>query len=152
MVDTVSGSGLAVGLSVLAGLAGAVQVAVMSQLGDRISIAGAVAFATLFTAVAAFVILLVAKRGAGAYTAAFHQPWWTLTGGLMGLLIVFTITYAGPRIGTAATVGILIGGQLVMGAAIDKWGLFGSTRVALHWPRVAGIVLLGIGAALSLRK
>ncbi len=90
MVDTVSGSGLAVGLSVLAGLAGAVQVAVMSQLGDRISIAGAVAFATLFTAVAAFVILLVAKRGAGAYTAAFHQPWWTLTGGLMGLVIVFT--------------------------------------------------------------
>jgi len=31
----------------LAGLAGAVQVAVMSQLGARISIAGALAFASL---------------------------------------------------------------------------------------------------------
>ncbi|HVA31545.1 MAG TPA: DMT family transporter [Gaiellaceae bacterium] len=147
-----SGSGLAVGLSVLAGLAGAVQVAVMSQLGDRISIAGALAFATLFTAAAAFVILVLARRSVAAYVDAFHQPWWILTGGLMGLLIVFTITYAGPRIGTAPTLGILIAGQLVMGAAIDQWGLFGSARVALHWPRIAGIVLLAVGSALSLRN
>jgi bacterial/archaeal transporter family-2 protein len=148
----VSGSGVAVGLSVLAGLAGAVQVALMSQLGDRISIAGALAFATLFTAVASFVILVIARRSVSAYVDAFHQPWWILMGGLMGLLIVFTITYAGPRIGTAPTLGILIAGQLVMGAAIDKWGLFGSDKVALHWPRVTGIVLLAIGSGLSLKN
>lgn len=147
-----SGSGLAVGLSVLAGLAGAVQVAVMSQLGVRISIAGALAFASLLTAVAALLILVIARRSVSAYADAVHQPWWVLTGGVMGLLIVFTITYAGPRIGTAPTLGILIAGQLVMGAAIDRWGLFGSERVALHWPRIVGIVLLGVGSALSLRN
>ena len=54
-----TGSGLAVFLSVVAGLAGAVQVSMMSQLGDRISIVGAVAFATLFTAVVSFGLLLV---------------------------------------------------------------------------------------------
>jgi transporter family-2 protein len=75
-----------------------------------------------------------------------------LLGGVMGLLIVFTITYAGPRIGVAATVGILIAGQLAMGAAIDRWGLFGSQRIALHWTRLLGIALLAAGAALSLRK
>jgi transporter family-2 protein len=137
---------------VLAGLAGAVQVSLMSQLGDRISIAGALAFATLFTAIASFLILVVARRSVSAYVDALHQPWWVLMGGLMGLVIVFTITYAGPRIGTAPTLGILIAGQLVMGAAIDKWGLFGSERIALHWPRIAGIGLLAIGCALSLRK
>jgi len=114
-------------LSVVAGLAGAVQVSMMSQLGDRISIVGAVAFATLFTAVVS-------------------------VGLLLGLLIVFTITYAGGRLGVAATVGILIAGQLLMGAAIDRFGLFGSTKIPLHWPRVLGIVLLGAGAALSLKK
>ena len=96
MVGAVSGSGIAVGLSVLAGLAGAVQVALMSQLGARISIVGALAFATLFTAVASFLILVVAKHSVSAYVDAFHQPWWILMGGLMGLLIVFTITYAAP--------------------------------------------------------
>jgi bacterial/archaeal transporter family-2 protein len=75
-----------------------------------------------------------------------------LTGGLFGLLIVFTVTYAGPRIGVTATVAILIAGQLVMGAAIDRFGLFGSDRIGLHWQRVLGIVLLAAGAALSLKK
>jgi uncharacterized membrane protein YdcZ (DUF606 family) len=39
-----------------------------------------------------------------------------------------------------------------MGAVIDRFGLFGLDQIALHWPRVVGIVLLGAGAALSLRK
>lgn len=147
-----SGSAFAVFLSVLAGLAGAVQVAMMSQLGDRISVAGALAFATLFTAVAAFPILLVARRSVRAYVDAFREPWWLLMGGLMSLLIVFTITYAGSRIGVAATLGILIAGQLLMGAAIDRFGLFGYEKIPLHWYRVLGIVLLGTGAALSLRR
>jgi uncharacterized membrane protein YdcZ (DUF606 family) len=39
-----------------------------------------------------------------------------------------------------------------MGAMIDRWGLFGSEKVALHWPRLAGIVLLAIGSGLSLKN
>jgi bacterial/archaeal transporter family-2 protein len=148
----VSGNAAAVLLSVIAGLAGAVQVAMMSQLGDRISVAGALAFASLITAVAAVLLLLVARRSLAAVGQAFHQPWWMLLGGLMGLIIVGTITFAGTRIGVAATVGILIAGQLVAGAAIDRWGLFGSEQLALHWPRLVGIVLLGVGAGLSLKK
>ena len=124
----------------------------MSRLGERIGVLEALAFSTLLTAVLAFAILLLARRSVDGYERALHQPWWTLLGGVMGLLIVFTVTYAGPRIGVAATVGILIAGQLAMGAAIDKWGLFGSERINLHWPRLLGIGLLAVGAALSLKK
>jgi len=148
----VSGNALATTLAVAAGLAGAAQVAVMSQLGERIGVAEALGFATLLTAVAAFLGLLIVRRSVEGYVRALHQPWWMLTGGLLGLFIVFTVTYPGPRIGVTATVGILIAGQLVMGAAIDRFGLFGSQKILLHWPRVAGITLLAVGAALSLRK
>jgi transporter family-2 protein len=148
----VSGNALATTLAVAAGLAGAAQVAVMSRLGERIGVAEALGFATLLTAVAAFLGLLIVRRSVEGYVRALHQPWWMLTGGLLGLFIVFTVTYAGPRIGVTATVGILIAGQLVMGAAIDRFGLFGSQKILLHWPRIAGIVLLAAGAALSLRK
>ena len=151
-VLAVSGSAIATGLAVAAGLAGSVQVALMSRLGERIGVLGALAFSTALTAAIAVVILVAARGGLGAFSRAVHQPWWMLLGGVMGLLIVFTVTYAGPRIGVAATVGILIAGQLAAGAAIDRWGLFGSDRIALHWPRVLGIVLLAAGAALSLRK
>jgi transporter family-2 protein len=145
-------SALAAGLAVAAGLAGSIQVAIMSRLGERIGVLEALAFSTALTAGVALVILVIARQSVGGFDRAVHQPWWMLLGGLMGLLIVFTVTYSGPRIGVTATVGILIAGQLAMGAAIDRWGLFGSERIALHWPRVIGIALLAAGAALSLKK
>ncbi len=150
--SAVSGNAMATGLAVAAGLAGSVQVAVMSRLGERIGVLEALAFSATLTAGLAVVILGLAHHSVAGFGRAVHQPWWMLLGGVMGLLIVFTVTYAGPRIGVAATVGILIAGQLAVGAAIDRWGLFGSQRIALHWPRVLGIGLLAVGAALSLRK
>jgi bacterial/archaeal transporter family-2 protein len=137
---------------VLAGLAGSVQVAIMSRLGERIGVLEALAFASALTAALATVVLLAGQRSLLGFERAVHQPWWMLTGGVTSLVIVFTVTYAGPRIGVAATVGILIAGQLAMGAAIDRFGLLGSQRIALHWPRLLGIALLASGAALSLRK
>ena len=148
----VSGSALATVLAVAAGLAGSIQVAMMSRLGERIGVLEALAFATAVTAAIALVILILARGSVASFERAVHQPWWMLLGGVMGLIIVLSITYAGPRIGVAATVGILIAGQLAMGAAIDRWGLFGSERIALHWPRLLGIALLAAGAALSLKK
>jgi transporter family-2 protein len=84
-------TGVAVGLAVLAGLAGSVQVAVMGRFGSRIGVAEA---------------LVVA----------------------------------------------LIAGQLVMAALIDRFGLFGVDQITVSWPRLAGILLLGAGAALSLAR
>jgi transporter family-2 protein len=148
----VSGSALAAVLALAAGLAGSVQVALMSRLGERIGVLEALAFAAALTAALAVLILLVARRSLDGFSQAVHQPWWLLLGGVAALLIVFAITYAGPRIGVTATVGILIAGQLAMGAVIDRFGLFGSDRISLHWPRLIGIALLAAGAALSLRK
>ena len=124
----------------------------MSGLGKRIGVLEALGFSAAVTAALAFVILLVFRHSLGGFVRAVHQPWWMLLGGVMGLIIVFTVTFAGPRIGVAATVGILIAGQLVAGAAIDRWGLLGSDKIPLHWPRLLGIALLAAGAALSLKK
>jgi transporter family-2 protein len=71
-------------------------------------------------------------------------------GGVMGLTVVFTNTFAQPLIGATATIGILIAGQLVMGLLIDRFGLFGVEQIAISPVRLAGVALLGIGAALSL--
>ncbi len=146
------GVALAVGLCVVAGLAGAVQAAIMGRLGDRIGSVEALAFATLATAALAAALLLAVRRGFEGYASALREPPWLWSGAVMGLLIVFTITFAPPRIGTAATIGILIAGQLLMGALIDRFGLFGLEQIPLGWPRVLGIGLLAVGAALSLHK
>jgi transporter family-2 protein len=148
----VSGSAAAAVLCVVAGFAGSVQVAVMARLGDRIGIPEALAFATVLSAALATVILLVARGSFDGFAASARQPPWLWIGALMSLLIVFTITLAGTRIGTAATIGIIIAGQLVMAALIDRFGLFGADRIGLGWARFTGLALLAAGAALSLRS
>jgi bacterial/archaeal transporter family-2 protein len=140
----------AVALTVLAGLAGSVQVAVMGRFGGRVGVLEALAFATGVQLVLSLAILLVARTGVGGLGGAFKAPAWMWLGGVMGLTVVLAITFAQPRIGATATIGILIAGQLVMGALIDRFGLFGVDQIAISPARLAGIVLLGIGAALSL--
>jgi transporter family-2 protein len=140
----------AVALTVLAGLAGSVQVAVMGRFGGRIGTLEALTFSTCVQLVLSLAILVVARGGVGGLGGAFRTPAWMWLGGVMGATVVFAITFAQPRIGATATIGILIAGQLVMGAVIDRYGLFGVERIDISLPRAVGIVLLGIGAALSL--
>lgn len=143
---------LAVVLASLAGIAGSVQVAVMGRFGERIGVLPALAFSTLVTGLLALVVLAVARGGVGGYADALRQPPWLWVGSAMGLLVVLSITYAGPRIGTTATVAILIAGQLAAAAAIDRFGLFGAEAVGLGRGRIAGIALLALGAALTVRQ
>jgi transporter family-2 protein len=136
----------------VAGLAGAVQVAVMGELGDRVGVVSALAFAATVTVLGSFVVLAIAETSVSGVRAALREPAWLWTGGLMGLLIVFAITLGAPRIGTAATVGLVIAGNLVMAAVIDRFGLFGQDEIPLSWPRLLGIALLAAGAGLSLSQ
>jgi len=142
----------AVALTVVAGLAGSIQVAVMGRFGDRIGTIEALTFATAVQLTLAATILVVARTGLGGLTDAIRSPLWMWLGGAMGLTVVFAITFAQPRIGATATIGILIAGQLVMGAVIDRFGLFGVEQYAISWPRALAIALLGAGAALSLAR
>jgi transporter family-2 protein len=139
-----------VALAIFAGLAGSVQVAVMGRFGQRIGVLEALTFATCIQLVLSVAILLVARLGTGGLGGGFRAPPWMWLGGAMGLTVVFAITFAQPRIGATATIGILIAGQLVMGAVIDRFGLFGVAQIAISWPRALGIGLLSVGVALSL--
>ncbi len=145
-------SALAALLALLAGLAGSVQVAVMGRLGQRVGSVEALAWASVLSALLAVVLLVAARQSLHGLVASAKQPPWLWLGAVMGTFIVFTITYAGPRIGTTATIGVLIAGQLAMGAVIDRFGLFGLARIPLDAPRVVGILLLAAGAALTLKK
>jgi bacterial/archaeal transporter family-2 protein len=147
-----SGTAVAVVLASAAGLAGAVQAAVMGELGERVGIVPALAFAVLVSLVCALTALLVWEHSFAGVRAAVHQPVWLWLGGVMSVFIVFAITVGPPRIGVTATIAIVIAGNLLSAAIIDRFGLFGVERVALAWPRIAGIVVLALGAALTLKR
>jgi transporter family-2 protein len=143
---------VAVVLASAAGLAGAVQAAVMGELGERVGIVPALAFAVLVSLTCALVALLVWERSFAGVRAALHEPVWLWLGGVMSVFIVVAITVGPPRIGVTATIAIVIAGNLLSAALIDRLGLFGVEQVGLSWPRILGFVLLAAGAALTLKR
>ena len=143
---------LAALLALAAGLGGAVQIAVQSRLGERVGSLEAMATASLIGAVIALAVLLLARQSLAGVGDAFGAPKWMLLGGAMSALIILAITVAGPRIGIVATTAVLIAAQFTLAAIIDRYGWFGVNQIALTWPRVVGIVLLFVGAGLTLRR
>ena len=143
---------MAVALAVAAGLAGAVQAAVMGELGERVGVFPALAFSGVVAVVLGLAMLLIAKQGLRGLADVVRQPVWLWTGGAMSVLIILAITVASPRIGLAATIGIIIAFNLGVAALIDRFGWFGFERIPIDWTRVVGILLLGAGAALTLSK
>lgn len=146
-----SGSAIAVALSVVAGLSGAAQVAINGAFGERIGVLEATAFNLFVSTLILGAIVLVVRSGFGGVVEGVRQPAWLWLGGVAGAIIVGTITFSGPRIGSLATIAILIGGQLFMGVVIDAFGLFGVERIPVTVTRVAGLALLALGALLVLK-
>jgi bacterial/archaeal transporter family-2 protein len=147
------GTAAAASLALVAGLAGSIQVAVMGRFGERIGSFEALAANLIFSTILATAVLLVLRQSVAGFGDALRSPWWYwIGGGGMGVVVVLTITVVTPRIGTAATIGLLIAGQLAMGVVIDRYGLFGVDKVPLSWPRVLGVLLLAVGAVLALRR
>ena len=91
-------TGVAVALAVLAGLAGSVQVAVMGRFGGAVGVVEALAFSTGVQLVFAVAILLAARGGFGGLHHIGATPPWMWIGGLMGLTVVGSITFAQPKI------------------------------------------------------
>ena len=146
-----SASGVAILVSLAAGIAGSIQVAIAGAFGRRIGVLEATSFAAVVGALAVLATTAVARQGLGGVAEGFRVPPWLWLGGIMGAIVVTTISYAPQKIGTFATIGLLIAGQLVAGVVIDALGLFGLEKIPLTIQRVVALVLLSGGALLILR-
>ncbi|HWJ31525.1 MAG TPA: DMT family transporter [Gaiellaceae bacterium] len=143
---------VAIALAVAAGLAGAVQAAVMGEIGERAGVFPALAFSGVVSVALGFALLLVARQSVRGLADVVREPVWLWSGGALSVLIILAITVASPRIGLVATIGTIIALNLGTAAAIDRFGWFGLDRIGMTWPRIVGLVLLGAGAALTLSK
>lgn len=135
----------------------AVQPVVNAGLARRI---GPVAASTISFTVGALILaaLLSASwavvRPSGQFSLQSLRgiPAVYFLGGFIGAAVVLGMTVLVRVLGAGALLAAAITGQLVMGALVDHFGLFGSTRVGLTLTRLVGIALLIAGANLVLKK
>ncbi len=132
------------------GVAIAVQPSINARLAQRIGAyeSSMISFAVGTLALMAVVML----AGRGNLRELTTASWWELTGGLLGAFFVTLTIICVPRLGTAVVMASIITGQLVSGALMDHFGLFGMRQMPLTPMRLAGMVLLAAGAALVIRR
>jgi bacterial/archaeal transporter family-2 protein len=141
---------VAIVVCLVAGLAGALQAAIMGRFGERIGVVEALAFASIVTTTLSLLALVAVRRSFDGVVEGARAPVWMWSAGLMSALIVFAIALGPPRIGTTTTIALLIAGNLIMAAIVDQFGLFGLERIELTPIRILGLGLLAVGAGLTL--
>ena len=127
-------------LAVLGGAAVAVQSQVNGGLGRKIGVLeGSFISFLVGTLILFFAVLFFGK---GNVLAAFEVPNWQLIGGLLGAIYVVINVFTVPKIGVASTLIAVVAGQIVVGALIDHFGLFGGTRIPIDLTKLFAILLM----------
>lgn len=140
-----------VGLIVLALIAGtsfAVQASVNANLAAGLGDAPIVATFVSFTVGTLILFIVTASRGGlGGYLVQLpKQPLWTLTGGALGCLALFSTVFLTPRLGLGNMLMLIIFAQLTTAITMDHFGALGMVQQSITPMRLLGLgfMLLGV--------
>jgi transporter family-2 protein len=139
-------------LAVLVGVALTVQVGMNATLRFGLGspvLASVVNFAVGLAALVAIAIASGARVTPGATSSV---PAWAWFGGLLGAAYVASTTVLGPRLGAAAFLALTLAGQMIAALAVDQYGVLGFPQNPVTPARLAGAVLLVVGALLVIRR
>ncbi len=89
-------------------------------------------------------VVMLALRG-GNLRAWQEAPWYTLSAGVLGLVIVGAIGYTVPRLGLSKSFTVFVAAMFIVAALIDHFGLLGAEVRTLGLTRLLGIGILILG-------
>ena len=136
-------------LSLLSGITLAIQPLLNARLAG---VLGAAAWAAGVSAGVTSVLCITgasALIGTAGFASVARVPWWAWLGGLLGLPSLIGMTWALPRIGAAPVMVLVILGQLVTAALIDRFGL-SDAGVTLTTSRLVGVFVVFSGVCIVL--
>ncbi|WJY20677.1 DMT family transporter [Fontisubflavum oceani] len=123
--------------------------ALNARLGANIGSPAAAALILFLVALVATTVTMVVSGGTGALSNLAAQPKHLFLAGLFVAFYVLSITWVAPTFGVGNAVFFVLLGQLISAAAIDHFGLFGAQVASLSPMRIAGILVMALGVALT---
>lgn len=79
-------------------------------------------------------------------------PWYLYLGGVIGVIIIFTVAYTVSKAGVTGGISLIIASQLIITLLIDHFGWFGVDIRPVSWVKLAGVAFLFLGTWLVLSK
>ena len=132
------------------GLAIGLQAPLAAIISQRTGIFESVFIIHLGGLLAVSAILLASKGGNLAQWQTV--PWYALLGGTLGVILISAQVYIIPTIGVAATLTLIIAGQLLMATFIDHFGMLEIEAITLSWKRLLGLSIVLVGVWLTVRN
>lgn len=78
-------------------------------------------------------------------------PWYALSAGVLGLVIVGSIGYGTARMGLVTAMTVIVAAQFIAGAVCDHFGMLGAELRPLNLTRTAGVGCMLLGTWLVVR-
>lgn len=138
-------------LAAVAGLTMALQGSLNSILGKKIGIFET-SFIVHLSAAIIVLIILLSDIGKGNLQAWREAPWYLYLGGILGVVISYTVIVSIPELGVAVSTTAIVAAQVSTACLLDHLGAFGLERIPFSWIKLLGIVFLAIGVRLMLVK
>lgn len=133
--------------SVATGMALAAQPAINGSLARHLGSPLAATVVSLAVSTLVALPLMVAFGREVDIPAALAGPWWLWIGGVSGVVFVLAGLTIAPLFGLAFFLVAVVAGQLLCGALIDHFGLFGMTVRTIDPPRALGLAIVLVGVA-----
>ncbi|HHY40121.1 MAG TPA: DMT family transporter [Syntrophaceticus sp.] len=99
---------------------------------------------------AALFVMLCLGLGHGTLAKLGDAPWFAYLGGILSIVIIYTVMASISKLGVAVATTVIIVGQVSAALIIDHFGLFGLRAIPFTWWKLLGLVLLAAGAKLML--
>lgn len=133
----------------LAGAILPIQAGFNIQIGKTVQQPVFAAFASfLIGTVALFIYLLVIKFNFSTISATQSASPIFWTAGILGAFYVASVIIIAPKLGTALTFSLIVGGQMIISLILDHFGLLGFSIKEISWQRILGVVFLVLGVLL----
>lgn len=68
-----------------------------------------------------------------------------LSGGILGVIIVYTVIQGIGKLGPTCSTAIILVAQLVSASLIDAFGLFDTQRIKFDSPKIIGVLIMILG-------
>jgi|SRR6186713_1831360 len=139
-------------LAFVAGMALSIQVGVNSTLRRALDNPGMATLISFVVGTVGLVVYLVVMRSSLPTRAEMASvPSWAWLGGLVGAFYVTTSVIAGPRLGSATFLALIVLGQLLASLVMDHYGWLGFPEHPISTLRIVGAILLFGGVLLIVR-
>jgi len=114
---------------------------------------GSFLWASLFSFLVGAVVLIaaLAVRRPALALGWSGAPWYAWVGGVYGALLVVGSAWATPKLGAGTTLVVIVASQVVLGVVLDHFSLLGLAHHPVSGLRLAGVMIVALGAVLIAR-